>query len=246
MRFLYPADSFSPKKVDEIYEEEYVAAREAGWPVSIFNFEDFQTGAFQTAPKIDESEVVLYRGWMLNGNDYQRLHNAIIKNGGVPVTSSENYLLCHHLPNWYPMLRDWTAETMFFSEGDDIACALSGAGWKDCFLKDYVKSLSTDGGSLVRDLSVIPSVIAKMKKYRGQIEGGLCARRVENYEPESERRYFVFQGRAFGDDEIAPQPVLDAAKVISSPFFAVDLARTTSGELRIVELGDGQVSDRKH
>jgi hypothetical protein len=31
----------------------------------------------------------------------------------------------------------------------------------------------------------------------------------------------------------------------SSPFFSIDLITSESGELRLVEIGDGQVSDRK-
>jgi hypothetical protein len=40
--------------------------------------------------------------------------------------------------------------------------------------------------------------------------------------------------------------VTTAASRISSPFFTVDVARREDGTLRIIELGDGQVSDRKH
>lgn len=246
MRILYPADTFSPKAVDEVYMEEHAAARAAGWPVSLFNFEDFQAGTFRPFPRFDADESILYRGWMLSGDDYRRLHDSILKQQGVLITSPEDYLLCHHLPRWYPLLSRWTAETRFFSETEDVAENLATEGWDGCFLKDHVKSLSTDGGSLVRDLGKIPEVVAKMRKYRGQIEGGLCARRIEDYDPESERRFFVYRGQAFGDHEPVLEPVAEAASVISSPFFTVDVARTRAGDLRIVELGDGQVSDRKH
>lgn len=246
MKFLYPADTFSPKVVDEMYAEEYAAATAAGWPVALFNFEDFQSGTFRPFPKFDPDENILYRGWMLVGDDYMRLIESIGKCQATPHTSPEDYLLCHHLPRWYPLLSTWTAETRFFTETDNVADALAKDGWTGCFLKDYVKSLSTDGGSLVRDLSAIPDVVAKMKKYRGQIEGGLCARRIEDYDPESERRFLVYHGQAYADHEDVPEPVQVAAKVISSPFFTVDVAKTRAGELRIIELGDGQVSDRKH
>ena len=183
---------------------------------------------------------------MLPPNDYARLHEAISAVGGTPVTDVSSYTLCHHLPRWYPLLTEFTSETMTFSESDDIALALTEAGWKGCFLKDYVKSLSTDAGSLVHDLSTIPNVIAKMRKYRGQIEGGLCARRIEEYDASTERRYFVWNGVAHSDSGEVPQIVAEAASRVSSPFFSVDVAARRDGVLRIIELGDGQVSDRKH
>ncbi|MES2507004.1 MAG: ATP-grasp domain-containing protein [Verrucomicrobiota bacterium] len=246
MRLIYPADTFRPKVVDETYEEEYEAAKEAGFSVSLFNFEEFQAGSFKVFPPIEAGEVTLYRGWMMTGPEYTRFHQALTTRGASPLTTPEEYLKCHHLPGWYDLLKPFTAETRFYTEADDIAADLASVGWTGCFMKDYVKSLSTDGGSVVSDLSALESVIQKMRKYRGQIEGGLCARHLEDYDASTERRFFVFRGRAFGDGTEVPLPVMEAASQISSPFFTVDVAMRCDGVLRIIELGDGQVSDRKH
>jgi hypothetical protein len=246
MRLIYPASTFSPKVTDEVFADEFAAAQAAELPVSIFSFEDFLGGTFRPRPAIQGGETVLYRGWMLTPTEYSRLFDAIAATGGTPVTDTAAYTLCHHLPRWYPLLKEFTAETMTFSEADDISAALAAHGWDGCFLKDYVKSLSTDGGSVVRNLETIPAVIAKMLKYRGQIEGALCARRLEDYDSSSERRYFVWRGQAHSDTGEVPHVVAEAASRVSSPFFSVDVARRDDGVLRVVELGDGQVSDRKH
>jgi hypothetical protein len=246
VRLIYPADTFSPKAVDEVYADEFSAAQAEGLAVSIFSFEDFQSGTFRPRPAIQSGETILYRGWMLTPTDYSRLFDAIVAVGGSPVTDIAAYTLCHHLPRWYPLLAEFTSETMTFSEADDIAATLAARGWDGCFLKDYVKSLSTDGGSVVRDLSGIPAVITKMLKYRGQIEGGLCARRLEDYDYSSERRYFVWRGKAHSDLGEVPDVVTEAASRVESPFFTIDVALRSDGLLRIIELGDGQVSDRKH
>lgn len=42
-----------------------------------------------------------------------------------------------------------------------------------------------------------------------------------------------------------PEVVAACAPLISSPFFSVDAALRTAGVPRIVEIGDGQVCDRK-
>lgn len=246
MRLIYPADTFNPKAVDEVYADEYAAARDVGFSISLFNFDEFQTGRFLLFPPIEPDEDVLYRGWMMSGTDYSRFHQAVTSLGGHLLTSPDSYLLCHHLPRWYPQLEQFTAETRFYPEDANITEDLEAAGWTGCFLKDYVKSLSTDGGSVVRDLANIATVITKMRKYRGQIEGGLCARRLEDYDVSTERRFFVYRGHPFGDGIEVPPPVFAAASVIASPFFTVDVALRTDGVLRIIELGDGQVSDLKH
>jgi acetoacetate decarboxylase len=58
-------------------------------------------------------------------------------------------------------------------------------------------------------------------------------------------RHFVFQGKAHSPGIETPEIVSLAAQKIKSPFFSVDTIRRKDGEIRIVELGDGQVSDRK-
>lgn len=161
------------------------------------------------------------------------------------VTSPEQYERCHHLPKWYAQLREFTLETCFFRESDDVATRLRDLSWKGCFLKDYVKSLSLEDGSMMRDLTRIPEVIAKMKTYRGEIEGGLCAREIEDFMPQTEERCFVFESRPFCRSGRVPGVVRAAAERIDSTFFTVDAARHREGVIRIIELGDGQVSDRK-
>ena len=107
-----------------------------------------------------------------------------------------------------------------------------------------MKSLKTSRGSIVRDPSEIGAVVEEMERFRGEIEGGLCVRRVEPFITDSERRYFVLGGKAFSpDDQPVPDLVQRVASRIPSPFFSVDVIRREDGALRVVEVGDGQVSD---
>ena len=246
MLLLYPSDPFDPKSPDENYAAEYQSACRAGIKTCLFSFESFLAGSFLPRPGICEKNVVCYRGWMMPPIEYARLCQVIEKSGATPLTSPANYELCHYLPRWYPILSELTPPTHFYSESDDIASLLRELGWNKCFLKDYVKSLSTDTGSFVNDLNEIPTVLSKMKKYRGIIEGGVCARQIEDFVPDSEVRYFVFQGKVHGpSSEAIPEIVEVAAQRIASPFFSVDTAVRTDEKLRIIELGDGQVSDLK-
>jgi hypothetical protein len=76
-------------------------------------------------------------------------------------------------------------------------------------------------------------------------EGGVCVRRFESLLPNTEERYFVFKGTAYGRDGLVPDLVDKIAAAIDSPFFSVDTVLSADGDLRLIELGDGQVSDRK-
>jgi ATP-grasp domain, R2K clade family 3 len=83
-----------------------------------------------------------------------------------------------------------------------------------------------------------------MQQFRGQIEGGICVRRHENFISETEKRYFLIQDQPFAaiTDANIPRIVQECAARITSPFFSVDVIDRQDGQQRIVEIGDGQVS----
>lgn len=245
MHILYPDDPLEPHTPEPLYREEFAAARAAGLSVSIFSFEDFEHGRFRARPALPAREHVLYRGWMLTAARYARLVEQFREHAAEAVTSADEYCNAHHLPRWYPVIEEFTANTLIFSEDTDFVTALAEHRWPGYFVKDFVKSLSTRKGSLVANTSEIADVIAQLKKYRGEIEGGVCVRRREDYVANSERRYFVVQGAAYASDGEVPAIVAECARRVASPFFSIDVARRSDGELRVIEIGDGQVSDRK-
>ena len=245
MRILYPCDPLETRKPDEVYSDEYSAAREAGLSVGLFSYEDFLTGSFRCRPALEPGEQVLYRGWMMTPEEYQSLANEIGERSGSLLVTPEQYRLCHHLPEWNPALQKFTAETQIFPAGSDYAAGLADTRWPAYFVKDYVKSNSSGRGSLAANPNEIADIVAAIEKYRGHVEGGVCVRRGEIYLPDSEKRYFVVHGRVCARDEVLPEIVNQAAKLIESCFFSVDVALRNDQEWRIIELGDGQVSDRK-
>ena len=247
MRILYPSDPSNPKLPDDPFATEYEVARSAGIPLSLFPFDELDSGRFRAGPSLITGEQVLYRGWMLPADRYPNLSNAIRAYGCLPFTTPEQYTLCHHLPQWYPLLKELTPETRIFVQGEDYVSALKETEWPAYFVKDSVKSLTTKRGSRADTPADIGPILAQIEHYRGAIEGNVCVRRWEDFVPGTERRLFVIRGKPFGADaEPIPSAVSIAAERIASRFFSVDVAVRRDGIERIVEIGDGQVSDRKH
>jgi hypothetical protein len=116
-------------------------------------------------------------------------------------------------------------------------------GWDKYFLKDYVKSLKTSVGSVVSKPDEVATVLSEMKRIRGTIEGGICVRRFESFRKGSETRYFVIHGVPHAPSDGVPALVAECARRIQSPFFSLDVAIREDGVERVVEIGDGQVSD---
>ena len=225
-----------------MYAEQFEAIQIAGYSASLCPDSVIQEG--KPLRDIPEGATVVYRGWMLNPAEYTALHEAVMAASATMLTSPDAYLSAHHLPNWYPLISEYTPETIVLSESADLENELTAFGWDGFFIKDYVKSLKTSVGSFIRDPSQIESVIAEMKSFRGELEGGLCIRKIEPLDPDSEVRHFVLNGKAFSPSGApCPEIVLAAASRIPSPYFSVDVIRRDDGELRIVEVGDGQVSD---
>jgi hypothetical protein len=180
---------------------------------------------------------------MLSATEYEALVSALSRAGARPTIDLQAYLSSHHLPSWYPSLADLTPETRIYSPDCDLEAELRTLGWSGFFIKDYVKSLKTSVGSRITKPEQVGSVVADMRRFRGIIEGGFCVRRVESFLPDTERRYFVLDGVPHAATGDAPLLVHDCAKRLQSRFYSVDVVQRADGQLRVVEVGDGQVSD---
>jgi hypothetical protein len=245
MRFVFPSDVLDSKKADEAFSDQIDAFRAAGFPVSIVSVEYLQMGQRRIYPPLETGETIAYRGWMMNEQEYRNFCEAVSSAGATPLTSADTYLACHHLPNWYPLISEFTPRTIIFPPDADLKSELDELDWGAYFVKDYVKSLKTESGSLLRSTEHVEQVVSDMIRFRGEIEGGFCVREVEEFDPESEVRYFVIRGTPFASHEDCKIPaiVTEVARLIPSPFFTIDLIRRVDGVHRVVEIGDGQVSD---
>jgi ATP-grasp domain, R2K clade family 3 len=243
--FLFPSDYFNRKKVDPVYEEQFACIQSAGFATAVTSLESLGSGSSKILPILESGSKVVYRGWMLSPLDYERLVNLVESASSSMLTSKTEYLATHYLPNWYPLIADLTPETKVYSLNDNLESELTKLGWERFFIKDYVKSLKTSVGSIIREPSEIETVLVQMQKFKGIIEGGICVRQIEDFVPETEKRYFVVYGKPFAasSDEEIPEIVKNCAKRISSKFFSVDIVERTDGVKRVVEIGDGQVSD---
>jgi ATP-grasp domain, R2K clade family 3 len=244
MRLLFPSDPFDRKNVDENFHAEYDAAQSAELSCSLFSAEDIEQGRFNPRPDLGGDEIV-YRGWMLSPDEYRNLELSVAAKSAKLITNSLQYRTCHYLPEWYERCKEFTPKTVFAREDDDFFLSLAGLDWSAYFVKDYVKSLTTKRGSVAKNIEEIGEIVEQIRKYRGRIEGGVCIREFENLLPETEERYFAFRGKVFSRNDTLPLIAQEIASRIDCPFFSIDIVSDVHGKTRLIELGDGQVSDSK-
>ncbi|HWL35013.1 MAG TPA: ATP-grasp domain-containing protein [Frankiaceae bacterium] len=263
MLLVVPSDPLRPRRPDEHFAPEYDAARDAGLDVALVDHDALTAGAAAEAcARLPASNDVVYRGWMLRAEEYAAFDAAARDRGATLRTSAAQYRTAHELPGWYDALRDHTpfsAVAGGFTRSDFDECrAAIGSG--AAVLRDHVKSAKHYWHQAayvpdVADAEAAWRVAERFLEVRDDARvGGFVLRRYEPFTGAEVRTWWV-GGRcalvtAHPDEPDAAPGDVDVSAVapavasLGLPFVTVDLARVTSGAWRVVELGDGQVSDR--
>ncbi|WP_229074461.1 ATP-grasp domain-containing protein [Actinoplanes sp. DH11] len=262
---LVPADVLHPRRIDEHFAAEADAARAAGHAVALVDHDALAAGeADRAVARVrGDATTAVYRGWMLTSAAYAGLAAALAPRGITLRTGAKQYRQAHELPGWYDALAAVTPATTW-TAGDDEqafhdACRRLGAG--AAVIRDYTKSMKHywHEAAFIPDLADQArawQVARRLRELRGEdFTGGYVLRRFENFTGAEVRTWWVggvCRLRTAHPDtpDAAPPhdadvPGLDAAVAgLALPFVTVDLSRRADGTWRVIELGDGQVSDR--
>jgi hypothetical protein len=231
LKIIYPPDYFNTKKVDDMFEKEADAFKDAGFDVHVWNLRSIPSGEY------------LYRGWMLSEKEYAELDYFMTEHNAKLLTSPEDYLNAHYLKNWYEKLDGLTPKTIFATV-ENINTVLDESNWTKFFVKDYVKSLTTTNGSIANSKQEVLEIINELNRKRG-ITGGISLREVHEFVPDSEIRYFCINGTILSPAGAVPDIVNAVKEKVRLPFYSIDVIQDVNGKEWIVEIGDGQVSDLK-
>jgi hypothetical protein len=102
MILLFPCEPFSPLRIDPGFVTEYEAARRVGFACAAYSHgalkEDKLETCLEMLPTPGEERRILLRGWMVPGEKYRLLHDALTAKGYLPQTSPEAYDEAHYLP----------------------------------------------------------------------------------------------------------------------------------------------------
>jgi hypothetical protein len=208
-----------------------------------------------------------YRGWMVTGAQYTALAAALAERGCVLATPPGAYERAHELPGWYDVFAAHTPASVHTTDLDSIEAWLPSAaqtlGAASAIVKDWVKSCKHEWESAcyipdLSDQAATARVVTRFRELRGaDLYGGVVLRAFEDLTgPGGATR----QARVWWLDG---EPVLvtahpDTPETIVEPdlagldapvaalgcrFITTDLAQRSDGAWRVIEVGDGQVSD---
>ncbi|KAA8882152.1 hypothetical protein F3087_39235 [Nocardia colli] len=265
MLLLVPADVLRPRRADEHFAAEADAARAAGMEVALVDHDALTTpdGAEAAVRAVRTSDTAWYRGWMLRSEQYAAFAAALQRRGVTLRTSPEQYRRAHELPGWYSSVTDLTPQAAWTAGADraefDRARAELGPG--PAVLRDYTKSMKHYWNEAVfipelDDADGAWRVAQRFRELRGaDLTGGFVLRRFEQFRSAEIRTWWVDgtctlisphpdTPRELPTPDFDPIPVTQPIANLHLPFLTADFALREDGIWRLIEIGDGQVSDR--
>ncbi len=266
---LLCGDPLRPGRCDPYVAPEAAAAREAGATVALLDHDALLAGRVAEAVRRVPHGLgtVWYRGWMIPAAAYAGLGRALAERGATLATGPAAYRTAHELPGWYGVFANatpasaWIACEPFRAPAAAVlaktAAALpAGPG----IVKDFVKSRKHewDQACYVPDLAdtaAVHRVVSRFVELQEEsLTGGVVLRAFEDIDRAAgEARVWWLDGEpllttAHPDTPgRRPRPALEEIRplvgALGCRFVTTDLARRADGVWRVIEVGDGQVSD---
>ncbi|MFB9237688.1 ATP-grasp domain-containing protein [Plantactinospora siamensis] len=265
MMLLIPGDPLRPRRPDEHFAPEASAAREAGLTVAVVDHDALarSDGADRAVAAVPAGDTAVYRGWMLRSEQYGGFVDALARRGVTLRTTVGNYQRAHEFPGWYPALTAVTPRSAWTTGTDrtDFDRARRALDAGPAVLRDHVKSMKHhwDEAAFIPDLGDADAAWKVANRFRQLREddfvGGFVLREFEDFTSAEVRTWWVAGRCAL----VGPHPdtphdrppqrldldwLTPLVGALNLPFVTVDLALRADGAWRVVEVGDGQVSDR--
>jgi hypothetical protein len=260
--------------IDDRFELDAYAAEELGMESYAIPLEPIVDGdaehALRRLPRA-RGRTWIYRGWMLDEDEYTSLYDAIGDRGETMLVDPDAFAEATYAPRYIPRLGDHTAPARWTDDVDideawELACELGPPPW---IVKDHVKSAKEEWLRACfvpkdADRADFRAICERLVELRGdRFERGLVIKKhlelatlrgmtAERRAVTDEHRLVFVFGRLVAhapyydaDDAVLEDPARFAfiGDVIPSPFFTADVARLADGGWTIIEINDGGCSN---
>ncbi len=215
---IFCSDPLDSSRPHFMWEQEVKIASNLG-NVHLLDFQALMAGnvtkALRKIPENNNADI-MYHGWMMTPASYEIFYTGLSEKGYTLITSPKEYLGCHHISNWYPIIQNYTPKTKIvpWDNLKEVLNVVKDFGESAIIIKDFVSSQKhawkeacfiPSGKDLVTATKVIETFIAKQQEVDG-IQGGLVLRefvplKMIGSHPKSgmplsqEFRAFIFKGK---------------------------------------------------
>ncbi|GAA1415747.1 ATP-grasp domain-containing protein [Catellatospora coxensis] len=272
MTVVFCSDPLTPTRVDAHFAAQARAVRDTGAAVALLDHDALLSGDPATAVRRVPRDLgdVWYRGWMIPADRYTELADALAGRGVTLRVPPAAYRAAHELPGWYAALAQVTPDSVWtpWQPGkqptvDQVAELVAPLGGGPAIVKDYVKSRKHEWAEAcfipdLADVAQAHQVVARMVELQEEsLQGGIVVRRFERFARQDGRTAEARVWWVHGEPVlIGPHPdtpglscdpdltaIAPLVAAFGHPFVTTDVALRDDGTWRVVELGDGQVSD---
>lgn len=262
-------DPLRPTRPDPHFAPQAAAARDLGAGVALIDHDALLAGHADDAVRRVPRDLgpAWYRGWMMPVAVHAELAAALARRGTRLCTTPPLYRAAHELPGWYGTFTTVTPPSRHRACAPnrppapavlaELAAELpAGPG----IVKDFVKSRKHDWDQacFLPDLADTDAVHRVVRRFvdlqDDDLAGGIVLRAFEDFDRTAgEARVWWLDGEPVlttphpDTPTLLPRPDLDGirplVRALGCRFVTTDLARRTDGVWRVIEVGDGQVSD---
>lgn len=260
--YVFPCNPLSGRGYDPEFQSEVNALKWSDHHVASVDHDSLRSSdvvlRMNNAPT---NETVVYRGWMMNIDEYTAFHEALTSRGYTLLTNVEDYRAAHQIDGWLDAFQDVTFRTSLLSLNPserEVDEAVKFLGVDKFFIKDYVKSLKSDASlSIATDVELFDTIQRFRAEQGDWLAGGIVVREfAELPEDRVEIRGWWRDGawKAFTThpdyadkdfDFVIPSQLMTAVteklNSLGLHFVSVDFTPTSDG-WKVIEIGDGQVS----
>lgn len=272
MTVVFCADPLAPTRTDPHFAAQARAVRDAGRAVALLDHDALLVGDLAAAVRRIPRDLgeVWYRGWMIPAGRYAELADALAGRGVSLRVAATAYRAAHELPGWYAAMAQVTPDSVWTPwqpfeppTVEQVQVLVAPLGGGPAIVKDYVKSRKHEWAEAcfipdLADVAHTHRVVSRMVALQEDfLQGGIVVRRFEHFARWEDRTVEarvwwvhgepVLTGPHPDTPELSCEPDLAAiAPLVAAfghPFVTTDVAQRDDGAWRVVELGDGQVSD---
>lgn len=267
MTILMCADPLNPRRVDGHFAREAEAVRALGGSVALIDHDALQRGdAVEAVRRVPRGlGPAWYRGWMITCGEYTTLATALGDRDVALAVPPDGYQKAHELPGWYDTFAGVTPPSVWLPvppgkapTEQELAELTRPLRPGPAIVKDYVKSRKHDWDEAcfvpdLTDTARLHAIVSRFVALQGDLlAGGIVIREFETFEGGEARVWWVDGEPVLvsphpdtPDRNLRPQaePIAPCVRALGCRFITTDLARSADGAWRVVEIGDGQVSD---
>lgn len=259
---VFPSSYFDKNCVDEDYFEEYVAAKNTElFDFIFFGYNKWYNEQALLLNKVPEDRrKAVYRGWMMNPEEYALFYQFLLEYNIELVTTPEEYERMHFFPNVYKRLEPDTAKMEIYPLNHRIDVNDLKTRFGRFMIKDFVKSVKGtifpsffDSGISQKEFN---RWMEEFYKYRGgMLSGGICVKEylsLKCYEGKTnEFRVFYMNHRVATvsrnsgqsiQTNLVPMNLVNKYSNLESLYYTIDYAELSDGSWKVIEAGDGGVS----